>query len=218
MVLVRPSTPDDVPAQRLLWQLAFGDDGAYVDNFYQTYYRPERVLVLEEEGQVRSMTAWFDTTFLVPGRGSYRAAYLYAVATHPECRGRGLAGRLLAEADEFFRGLGIPAVTTVPAEPSLHNFFGANGFGECFRNFEGALSPSELPAPGAPLLQPASPAGYGAAGRSSWPRCPTSPTLRTPSGIRRDAAPWGPGASSPDRPPPGRCACARRMPGTDWWW
>ena len=119
MLLVRPSTPEDIPAQRLLWHLAFGDEGAYVDNFYSTYYRPERVLVLEEGGQVRSMTAWFDTTFVVPGRGAYRAAYLYAVATHPDCRGRGLAGRLLAEADRYFRALSIPAVTTVPAGTSV---------------------------------------------------------------------------------------------------
>lgn len=132
MRTVRPSRPEDVPAQRELWKLAFGDSDAYIDNFYDNYYRPERVVVLEEEGTVRSMTAWFDTTFAVPGRGEYRAAYLYAVATHPGCRGRGLAAGLLAGADEYFRSLGIPAVTTVPAEPSLHNFFGRNGFRECF--------------------------------------------------------------------------------------
>jgi len=54
------------------------------------------------------------------------------VATHPEARGRGLAGQLLAGADRIFREWDIPAVTTVPAEPSLHRFFGRNGFRECF--------------------------------------------------------------------------------------
>lgn len=163
MVTVRPSVPADIPTQRELWKLAFGDPEPYIDNFYSTYYRPERVLVLEEEGVVRSMTAWFDTTFVVPGRGEYRAAYLYAVATHPDCRGKGLAGKLLAGADEYFRSLGIPAVTTVPAEPSLHNFFGANGFRECFRLFEDKLSPQELPDPkGEPVLRPLTPGEYGA--------------------------------------------------------
>ena len=132
MFTVRPSVPEDVPVQRELWKLAFGDSEAYLDNFYQNYYRPERVVVLEEDGVVRSMTAWFDTTFVVPSQGEYRTAYLYAVATHPGCRGRGLAARLLAGADSCFRSLGISAVTTVPAEPSLHKFFGTNGFRECF--------------------------------------------------------------------------------------
>ena len=160
MLLVRPSTPEDIPAQRLLWHLAFGDEDAYVDNFYSTYYRPERVLVLEESGQVRSMTAWFDTTFVVPGLGAYRAAYLYAVATHPDCRGRGLAGRLLAEADRYFRALSIPAVTTVPAEPSLHDFFGANGFRECFVHGQFSHSLDAPPLGAAPALAPLAPADY----------------------------------------------------------
>lgn len=164
MITVRPSVPEDVPAQRELWKLAFGDSDAYIDNFYRAYYRPERVVVLEEDGAVRSMTAWFDTAFAVPGQGEYRAAYLYAVATHPDCRGRGLAGKLLAGADGYFRSVNIPAVTTVPAEPSLHSFFGAHGFRECFRILGTYLTADELehihrPAPG--LFRPASPEEYG---------------------------------------------------------
>ena len=161
MLTVRPSVPEDIPAQRELWKLAFGDSDQYIDNFYNTYYRPDRVVVLEEDGVVKSMTAWFDTTFVLPGQGEHRAAYLYAVATHPDCRGRGLAGKLLAGADEYFRSLAIPAVTTVPAAPSLHNFFGANGFRECFRILGGSLRQEEIPLPPPNLLRPASTEEYG---------------------------------------------------------
>lgn len=161
MFTVRPSVPEDVPAQRELWKLAFGDSDAYIDNFYHTYYRPERVVVLEEDGVLRSMTAWFDTAFVIPGQGEYRAAYLYAVATHPHCRGRGLAAGLLAGADDYFRVLGIPAVTTVPAEPSLHRFFSSNGFRECFRTWSGALRREEISLPPSHVLRPASPEEYG---------------------------------------------------------
>lgn len=157
---LRLSTPADVPALRELWTLAFGDGGDYLDNFFQVYYRPERMLVLEEAGLIRAMTAWFDTDFLVPGQGEYRAAYLYAVATHPACRGKGLAGELLAWADDHFRTLGIPAVTTVPAQSSLHNFFGANGFRECFVLEEKEMT-FEGPAP-LPILRPMAAGEYGA--------------------------------------------------------
>ena len=160
MITVRPSILEDIPAQRELWKLAFGDSDQYIDNFYNTCYRPDRVVVLEEDGAVRSMTAWFDTTFTVPGQGKYRSAYLYAVATHPDCRGRGLAARLLAGADDYFRTLGIPAVTTVPAEPSLHDFFGANGFRECFRILGGKLRRDEIPVPPSNVLCPASTEEY----------------------------------------------------------
>ncbi|MGE4276338.1 MAG: GNAT family N-acetyltransferase [Lawsonibacter sp.] len=162
MVNVRPSVPADIPAQRELWKLAFGDSGDYVDNFYSTYYRPERVLVLEENGIVRSMTTWFDTTFVLPGRGKYRAAYLYAVATHPDCRGRGLAAKLLSDADGYFRSSGIPAVTTVPAEPSLHQFFWANGFRECFTHDQMVWKPEDAePLSCSFSLQPLEPEEYG---------------------------------------------------------
>ena len=155
------SVPEDVPAQRELWKLAFGDSDAYIDNFYNVYYRPGRVLALKEDGVLRSMTAWFDTVFVIPGQGEYRAAYLYAVATHPDCRGQGLAARLLAGADGYFRSLGIPAVTTVPAEPSLHRFFGRNGFRECFRTLCVTLRREELSRPPSHVLRPASPEEYG---------------------------------------------------------
>ena len=164
MITVRPSVPEDVPAQRELWKLAFGDSDQYIDNFYSTYYRPERVVVLEEDGAVRSMTAWFDTTFVVPGQGEHRTAYLYAVAPPPDCRGRGLAAALLAGADEYFCSLDIPAVTTVPAEKSLHDFFGSNGFRECFRVLGTCYGSHELeraPVPAPDLLRPASPEEYG---------------------------------------------------------
>ena len=158
MTAVRFSRPEDIPVLRELWELAFGDSGAYMDNFFHTYYRPGRMLVLEEDGAVRAMTAWFDTDFVIPGKDTFRAAYLYAVATHPACRGRGLAGELLARADDAFRAMGIPVVTTVPARPDLHVFFGGNGFAECFRLREREV----VCAPGGrEVLAPVTPAEYG---------------------------------------------------------
>ena len=136
MQLLRQSRPEDNPALRKLWALAFGDSGPYVDNFFHRYYRPERMLVLELDSQVRAMTAWFDTTLILPDSGKFSAAYLYAVATHPDFRSRGFSGTLLAWADEYFRSLKIPVVTTVPARPDLHKFFAQNGFQECFTHDE----------------------------------------------------------------------------------
>lgn len=170
-MLIRLSTPADIPTLRQLWELAFGDSGPYVDNFFDNYYRPERMIVLEEGHVVRAMTAWFDTTFVLPGQGQYRAAYLYAVATHPGCRGRGLAGKLLAWADEYFRSLDIPAVTTVPAEPSLHNFFAASGFRECFCHDELTAAPHTVHS--APfVLEALSPQRYGELRETLLMDCP----------------------------------------------
>ena len=161
MIHMRPSVPGDVPRQRELWKLAFGDDGAYVDNFYHNYYRPERVLVLEEDGVLQAMTAWFDTTLATPDGGRWKAGYLYAVATHPGARGRGLAGALFRYAASYLKeAQNCQAVTTGPAEESLHRFFAANGFGECFTHDQLTLEPGET-AQADYVLEKLSPQCYG---------------------------------------------------------
>lgn len=160
-VITRPSLPADVPRQRELWALAFGDSGDYVDNFYHNYYRPERILVLEEDGTVQAMTAWFDTAFVLPSGEACRAGYLYAVATYPDCRGQGFAGRLLRYAGVFLQERGFGALTTVPAKPSLHSFFAKNGFRECFVHAEHQRSP-DAPVPEPEFaLEPVCPMRYG---------------------------------------------------------
>lgn len=158
----RISKQDDIPRLKELWALSFGDEGAYVDNFFQRYYRPERMLVLEQAGSIQAMTAWFDTELVRPDGECRRAAYLYAVATHPDARNKGLAGRILRDADVYFQTIGCDAVTTVPAEPSLHQFFARHGFREYFTHQEKRYSKTKKQI--APLfsIDPIDPAGYQA--------------------------------------------------------
>lgn len=128
--MFRCSRSDDLPRLRQLWRLAFGDEEEYMNCFFTGYWRPERMLVLEEEGQVQAMAAWFDMPVVTRVGARVPAAYLYAVATHPEQRGRGLAHRLLAFAGQWLAQQGFACLTTVPARPDLHPFFASNGFAE----------------------------------------------------------------------------------------
>ena len=132
MAGLRASEWTDVPQLKELWKLAFGDEDGYIDNFFRTAYAPERVLVLEQDGAVRAMTAWFDMPVMRANGIQWPSAYLYAVATHPDFRGRGLAGQLLDFAARRLKENGFVCLTTVPARPDLHVFFEQNGFEECF--------------------------------------------------------------------------------------
>lgn len=131
-MVLRVSEQGDVPALKQLWKLAFGDEDGYIDHFFTTYYTPERMLVTEEDGVVRAMTAWFDMPLVSAEGVVFPSAYLYAVATHPDCRGRGMAGKLLRFAGQWLAERGFVCLTTVPARPDLHVFFGQNGFEEYF--------------------------------------------------------------------------------------
>ena len=131
-MVLRVSEQGDLPVLKQLWKLAFGDEGEYIEHFFASYFTPERMLVLERDGQVRAMTAWFDMPLVSAAGKCIPAAYLYAVATHPDCRGQGLAGQLLAFAGRWLEEQGFACLTTVPARPDLHEFFGKNGFLEGF--------------------------------------------------------------------------------------
>jgi len=127
---LRTSHIQDIPRLKGLWKLAFGDEDDYIDHFFHRYYTPERMLVMAEQGVVQAMTAWFDMPVVSAQGEVFSSAYLYAVATHPACRGRGLAGQLLDFADRWLKEQAFVCVTTVPARPDLHRFFGQNGFME----------------------------------------------------------------------------------------
>lgn len=127
----RVSTTQDIPHLKELWKLAFHDEDAYVDNFFQSYATPDKIYLAEEHGNIIGMTAWFASDFHRFHK-SYRFAYLYAVATHPEEEKKGIASRLLTYVYESMVKLGFHGVTTVPARPDLHPFFKKNGFEEYF--------------------------------------------------------------------------------------
>ena len=132
MLELRPSKPEEIPAQKALWKLAFGDDDSYIDDFYQRCAQPENMLVLLEDGALRSMLALLPVTVALPDGTTASASYIYALASDPAHRKQGF-GRMLLQYVDFYLGeRGVDCVITVPAEAGLHRFFSTVGFTECF--------------------------------------------------------------------------------------
>lgn len=121
------SRPSDVPALKALWKGAFGDTDACIDAFFARLYRPETVLTAREGARVLAMACWLPETLCYEKRG-WPAAYLYAVATDPSARGRGLCTLLLDFAAEFLAPRGVRALVLVPGEPSLRGFYARRGY------------------------------------------------------------------------------------------
>ena len=117
--------PDDrdIPALRQLWQEAFGDDDAFLDKFFATGYSENRCRVVMQEGQAAAVLYWFDCQW-----ESKKLAYLYAVATHPEYRGRGLCHQLMARTHEELCARGYAGVILVPQEEALRKLYGSMGY------------------------------------------------------------------------------------------
>lgn len=121
---------EDLATLKDLWKKAFFDEDEYIENFFAQF--TGLFYVAEELGQVIGMTAVFDSRLHRLGR-CHKMGYLYAVATHPDHRSRGIASGLLAHLYGDLREQGYEGVTTVPAKKSLFAFFGGEGFSTYFQ-------------------------------------------------------------------------------------
>ena len=107
---------------RKLWKTVFGDSDAFLDSFFRIAFSPERCNYLEENGVAICALYWFDCRF----QGG-KLAYIYAVATHPEHRGKGLASRLMAETHGHLQRLGYAGTVLKPAQ-GLFPFYERLGY------------------------------------------------------------------------------------------
>ena len=106
-----------------LWQLAFGDGEEFIDLFFKTAYAPERCLYLTENAQITAALYWLDCEYK-----AQKQAYIYAVATHPDHRGRGLCRKLMDTAHETLREQGYHAALLRPADDGLRRMYRKMGY------------------------------------------------------------------------------------------
>ena len=106
-----------------LWHLAFGDGMEFIDLFFRTGYSPDRCLYLEEKGQITAALYWLDCEY----RGQ-KQAYIYAVATHPDHRGKGLCRILMNKTHELLRQQGYHAALLRPADEGLRRMYRKMGY------------------------------------------------------------------------------------------
>lgn len=121
-------TESDLPQLRRLWQTAFGDSDAFLDGFYATGYHPRRCRCVTLDGQVVAGLYWFDARC-----GQQSVAYLYAVATDPNYRHRGICRALLEDTHRLLTASGYAAAMLAPDGDSLRQMYA--GFG--YRNWGG---------------------------------------------------------------------------------
>lgn len=119
-------SPSRLPQLRLLWKEAFGDSDAFLDGFYATGFSPDRCRCLTENERVAAALYWFDCLC-----GDEKTAYLYAVATHPDFRNRGLCRALLEDTHTLLKARGYAAAVLVPDGEPLGQMYGRFGYETC---------------------------------------------------------------------------------------
>ena len=103
-----------------LWHSVFGDPPALAEDFLKRLPAFGCGFAAVEDGKVLGSAFWLDGLELA----GEKCGYLYAVAVYPEARGRGLGAALSRACFEAGRERGAAYRCTVPAEPSLFDWYG----------------------------------------------------------------------------------------------
>lgn len=143
-----------------LWKQAFGDHGGFWEMFLEHGYCRQRMLYLTEDTILSAALCWFDLEI-----NNQKWAYLYAVVTAPEFRGRGLCRRLLAQAESLWKEMGYAGALLVPADEGLREMYRKLGYETCTCVAEFTCGPGEPPA----ALTTLSPAEYARLRRAYLP-------------------------------------------------
>lgn len=116
-------TKTQIPQLQELWQQVFGDTDAFVSAFFATAFSPSRCRCVMVEDQIAAALYWFDCDYI-----GGKAAYIYAVATHPDHRNRGLCRKLLADTHALLSKSGYAASVLVPGEKRLFEMYEKMGY------------------------------------------------------------------------------------------
>ena len=121
-----------LPALTALWCTCFGDKAAEVDAFWAKLFNHIRVYAEFSGKAAVSMACALPTELVGEDGEAAPCAYLYALCTAPEQRGRGLAHRLLDFVRRDLTQAGFAFAALVPAEAKLFDFYAKQGFFPAF--------------------------------------------------------------------------------------
>lgn len=125
--VVRLAESSDIGAVRYIWKECFHDDDSYIDLFLKKCSGFETCLLNEYAGEPVSMLHLLPQVLQRDGR-QYKAQYIFAAATLPEFRNRGLMAELLRAASDEGRKNQCDYTILMPASSELYAFYQKFGF------------------------------------------------------------------------------------------
>ena len=118
-----------------LWNRVFGDDEDYIKLFFkEAYYDCECFGEIVADEVVSAF--YLLKSSIKSGGKVYKGRYLYAAATLPECRGKGLMAKLIGEAIAYAEDENLDFIALVPADDGLYDYYGRFGFKQAMYKYK----------------------------------------------------------------------------------
>ena len=128
-----------IPSLTRLWNVVFGDSDDYIELFFRkAYYDCECFAELDGD-KIISAFYLLKSSIRVDGK-TYNGRYLYAAATLPEYRGKGLMSKLINEAVVYGEKERLDFIALVPANDGLYDYYGRFGFKESMYKYMAEIS------------------------------------------------------------------------------
>lgn len=124
---IRRADKSLLPQMKALWQLCFGDSEAYIEQYYDRF-GAENSVVIERDGFLYAMGSCIPVDYVQPDGDVQRGAYLYAVCTHPDFRGKNCCFNICAAAASYMEADGCDFLFLRPGEPSLVKMYKKFGY------------------------------------------------------------------------------------------
>lgn len=128
-----------------IWKICFGDDDTYINFFLSHGFNPNSCLVWEEQGVPVAMMHLLRAEYSANGEIS-PVQYIYAAATKPAYRGRGIMAQLLDAAVKEGASNGCLFTFLLPSNGGLYDYYGKLGFKPSFYIKKAMLTRNNLKA------------------------------------------------------------------------
>ncbi len=121
---MRFAEKSDIKNIRELWDIAFGEDKAFNDYFFENIFDVKYTLIMENNNEIVSMAQMLPYNI----KGIGEVTYIYGAATLPKYRGMGCMKKLLEHSFKLDKTMGRAASILIPAEKSLFDYYNKIGY------------------------------------------------------------------------------------------
>lgn len=141
--MIRRSRDSDRSSLFNIWSVCFGDSENYINFFLDNGYDKDGCFVWDEGGLPAAMLYLRKADYISGGKAK-PVMYIYAAATLPDFRGRGIMARLIDTAVEYGGSKGCLFTFLLPASDSLYDYYERLGFTTAFEVKKALLSRGTL--------------------------------------------------------------------------